>query len=67
VTNAIDRGQRIMREIRYSNGRVETWEDVDPQVFTEAERAAHAAIYRETGSPIAAWLAGLATEPRGES
>jgi hypothetical protein len=54
-----------MSELRYSNGRVEAWEDADPRTFTEAERAAHAAIYHETSSRIAAWLAGLAPDPRG--
>jgi hypothetical protein len=30
-----------------------------------AERDAHQAIYHETSSRIAAWLAGLAPDPRG--
>lgn len=50
-----------MAELRYGNGRVVVLDDIDPSAFTPAERAAHARIYAETGSPIAAWMAGITT------
>jgi hypothetical protein len=46
--------------IRYHTGRVEVFVLADPATFTDAERAAHARIYAETGSLIAAYCAGIA-------